>query len=97
MAGDRPPQGWGRSSIALTRPETVAWAEAPVSPRRAMGWPTVTASPGLTRGVAGPSAHMTSGMMISFEALASRAMGLRRVMPFRVAGNTPPKKEWVIY
>lgn len=72
--------------MALTRPETLAWAAAPVCPRRAMGWPTVTGSPGRTMGVAGPSAHMTRGMMISLEVWERRAMGLRRVMPFRVAG-----------
>ena len=83
--------------MALTRPEMLAWAAAPVSPRRAMGWPTVTGSPGRTRGVAGPSAHMSRGMTISLGVRDRRVMGLRRVISLRVAGYTPPKKEWVIW
>jgi hypothetical protein len=47
-------------------------------------------------GVEGPSAHIIRGITISLGVRDSRDRGLRRVMSFRVAGYTPPKKEWVI-
>ena len=53
--------------MALTRPETLAWTAAPVSPRRAMGWPTVTGSPGRKR----PFTAVTAPVSTAFAAAAA--------------------------
>ena len=80
MASHRPPQGWGRGSMARTRPETLEWTYTPPSSGLAITWPTVTLSPGFTTGTAPPPVHMVRGMATCLGDSSRGMMGLRRVL-----------------
>ena len=96
MASPAPPQGWGMGAMSATRPDTLAWMGSRWAASMAMGWPTVTRSPTCTRGAAQPPALMVMGRITRAGGRLSWAMGLRRVLFFCTAGNTPPKKEWIM-